>query len=38
VILLNYASLPAAIGNIFTGAFTAEGVAGGALGAMIIGF
>ena len=24
--------------NIFTGAFTAEGVAGGALGAMIIGF
>ena len=38
VILMNYASLPAAIGNIFTGAFTADGVAGGALGAMIIGF
>ena len=38
VILMNYASLPAAIGNIFTGAFSPEGVAGGALGAMIIGF
>lgn len=38
VILLNIGSLPAAIGNIFTGAFTADGVAGGALGAMIIGF
>lgn len=38
VILLNIASIPAAIGNIFTGAFTADGVAGGALGAMIIGF
>ncbi len=38
VILLNVASLPAAIGNIFTGAITPEGVTGGALGAMIIGF
>jgi len=38
VIVLNAASLPAAIGNIFTGAFSPEGVAGGALGAMIIGF
>ena len=38
VIFLNIASIPAAIGNIFTGAFTADGVAGGALGAMIIGF
>ena len=38
VILINVAHIPAAIGNIFTGAFTAEGVAGGALGAMIIGF
>jgi AGCS family alanine or glycine:cation symporter len=37
VILMNYASLPAAIGNIFTGAFSPEGVAGGALGAIIIG-
>lgn len=38
VIVLNYASLPAAVVNIFTGAFSPEGVAGGALGAMIIGF
>ena len=38
VILLNINVLPEAIGNIFTGAFTGEGVAGGALGAMIIGF
>lgn len=38
VILMNAASLPTAISNIFTGAFTGEGVAGGALGAMIIGF
>ncbi|KAE9630930.1 alanine/glycine:cation symporter family protein [Parasedimentitalea maritima] len=38
VILLNFSSLPMAISNIFTGAFTGEGVAGGALGALIIGF
>lgn len=38
VILLNFTSIPAAISNIFVGAFTADGVAGGALGAMIIGF
>ena len=38
VILMNVDSLPQAIANIFTGAFTGEGVAGGALGAMIIGF
>ena len=38
VILMNFASIPAAIGNIFSGAFTGEGVAGGALGALIIGF
>ena len=38
VILLNISSLPMAISNIFTGAFTGEGVAGGALGALIIGF
>ena len=38
VIFLNYASIPQAIVNIFAGAFTGEGVAGGALGAMIIGF
>ncbi len=38
VILMNASTLPQAISNIFTGAFTGEGVAGGALGAMIIGF
>ena len=38
VILLNYQALPQAIINIFVGAFTADGVTGGALGAMIIGF
>ncbi len=38
VILMNIGSIPQAIANIFTGAFTGEGVAGGALGAMIIGF
>lgn len=38
VILMNFESIPAAIGNIFTGAFTGEGVTGGALGALIIGF
>ena len=37
VILMNISSLPQAIANIFSGAFTGEGVAGGALGAMIIG-
>ncbi len=38
VILMNFASIPAAVSNIFAGAFTGEGVAGGALGALIIGF
>ena len=38
VILMNADAIPQAIANIFTGAFTGEGVAGGALGAMIIGF
>ncbi len=38
VIFMNVEFLPQAISNIFTGAFTGEGVAGGALGAMIIGF
>lgn len=38
VILMNANTIPTAIGNIFNGAFTGEGVAGGALGAMIIGF
>ena len=38
VIIMNGSAIPQAIANIFTGAFTGEGVAGGALGAMIIGF
>lgn len=38
VIFMNIGSLPQAIANIFSGAFTGEGVTGGALGAMIIGF
>ncbi len=38
VIFMNASAIPQAIANIFTGAFTGEGVAGGALGAMIIGF
>ena len=38
VIFMNYDALPQAIANIFTGAMTGEGVAGGALGALIIGF
>lgn len=38
VILMNFSSIPTAIGNIFSGAMTGEGVAGGALGALIIGF
>ncbi|MCY3770067.1 MAG: alanine/glycine:cation symporter family protein [Gammaproteobacteria bacterium] len=38
VILMNVNTIPQVIVNIFTGAFTGEGVAGGALGAMIIGF
>ena len=38
VILMNFTSIPEAIGNIFSGAMTGEGVAGGAIGALIIGF
>ncbi len=38
VILLNSAVLPQAISNIFVGAFTGEGVAGGAIGVLVIGF
>ncbi|MAO56043.1 MAG: alanine glycine permease [Rhodospirillaceae bacterium] len=38
VIAMNGSAIPEAIGNIFTGAMTGEGVAGGALGALIIGF
>ena len=38
VIFMNASALPEAIANIFSGAMTGEGVAGGALGALIIGF
>lgn len=38
VILMNFSSIPQAVANIFTGAFTGEGVTGGAIGALIIGF
>jgi len=38
VIFMNGSAIPEAIGNIFSGAMTGEGVAGGALGALIIGF
>ena len=38
VIMMNAAAIPQAIINIFDGAFTGEGVSGGALGVMIIGF
>lgn len=38
VIFMNSAAIPEAISNVFSGALTGEGVAGGALGALIIGF
>jgi AGCS family alanine or glycine:cation symporter len=38
VIGLNWATIPAAIQAIFTGAFTGNGIAGGMLGVMVIGF
>ena len=38
VLLANLGSVPSAIGDIFSGAFTPEGVAGGAVGALIVGF
>ncbi|MBR7744642.1 alanine:cation symporter family protein [Phycicoccus sp. BSK3Z-2] len=38
VILWNVTALPDAIGAIFSGAFSPEGVAGGAIGALIVGF
>ncbi|MBK6598001.1 MAG: alanine:cation symporter family protein [Proteobacteria bacterium] len=38
VILTNIEHLPRAFGAIFSGAFTAEGVAGGVIGALIVGF
>ncbi|MEV5312433.1 alanine/glycine:cation symporter family protein [Streptomyces sp. NPDC052610] len=38
VILVNVTAVPSAIGTIIEGAFNPEGVAGGVLGALIIGF
>jgi len=38
VLAINYRALPSAFAAIFAGAWTAEGVAGGAVGAMILGF
>ena len=38
IIGMNYEALPFAFSAIITGAFSAEGVAGGALGVMILGF
>ncbi|WP_458078570.1 alanine/glycine:cation symporter family protein [Streptomyces sp. EMB26] len=38
VILVNVTAVPDAIGTIFQGAFEAEGVAGGVIGALIVGF
>ncbi len=38
VLIWNFTSIPEAIGSIFSGAFTPEGVAGGAIGALIVGF
>src|SRR5690606_23218167 len=37
VILVNFTAIPAAIGTIIEGAFTAAGVTGGVIGAMIVG-
>ncbi|QIP86063.1 alanine:cation symporter family protein [Streptomyces sp. Tu 2975] len=38
VILVNVSAVPAAVGTIIEGAFNPQGVAGGVLGALIIGF
>ncbi|MFJ8184436.1 alanine/glycine:cation symporter family protein [Streptomyces sp. NPDC096105] len=38
VILTNVTAVPGAIGEVFQGAFEAEGVAGGVIGALIVGF
>ena len=38
VIFMNFDAIPQAIANIFIGAWSPEGVVGGALGALIIGF
>ncbi|MGW0737366.1 alanine/glycine:cation symporter family protein [Streptomyces sp. NPDC002851] len=38
VILFNITAVPSAVGAIFEGAFTGEGVVGGVIGALIVGF
>ncbi len=38
IILMNISSVPSAFGSIFSGAFAADAVAGGAIGALIQGF
>jgi AGCS family alanine or glycine:cation symporter len=38
VLAVNVTHIPAAIGEIFSGAFAPEGVAGGVIGALIVGF
>ena len=38
VLAVNITNIPAAIGEIFSGAFTGAGVVGGAIGALIVGF
>ncbi|MDN5894714.1 MAG: alanine:cation symporter family protein, partial [Nocardioides sp.] len=38
VILVNVGQVPSAVGEIFSGAFAPEGVAGGLIGALIVGF
>ena len=38
VIVLNVGQLPSAVGEILAGAFSPQGVAGGALGALVVGF
>ncbi|MBK1784733.1 alanine/glycine:cation symporter family protein [Prauserella cavernicola] len=38
VIFVNISDVPNAVGQIISGAFTGEGVAGGAVGALIVGF
>ncbi|MEJ5946355.1 alanine/glycine:cation symporter family protein [Pseudokineococcus basanitobsidens] len=38
VIALNIGQVPAAVGEIFGGAFSPEGVSGGVLGALVVGF
>ncbi|GAA1426986.1 alanine/glycine:cation symporter family protein [Microlunatus lacustris] len=38
VLVFNLEALPSAIGQIFVGAFTAEGITGGVIGTLIVGF